>query len=66
MATETQSETRILRLPEVVARVGLSRSTIYELMPDGDFPASVNLTPKARGWRSDDIDAWIESRQRTR
>ena len=65
MATRIPSETRILRLPEVLARVGLSRSTVYQLMAVGDFPASVRLTPNSVGWRSDDIDAWIASRVRT-
>ena len=65
MATESPSDTRILRLPEVLARVGLSRSTVYQLMAAGDFPASVRLTPHSVGWRSDDIDAWIASRART-
>ena len=49
----------------MLARVGLSRSTVYQLMATRDFPASVRLTPNAVGWRSDDVDAWIESRPRT-
>ncbi len=65
MARKSPSETRILRLPEVLVRVGLSRSTVYQLMAAGDFPASVRLTPTSVGWRSDDIDAWIASRVRT-
>ena len=65
MAKETPSETRILRLPEVLARVGLRRSTVYQLMDTGEFPASVRLTPNAVGWRSDDIDDWVASRVRT-
>ncbi len=65
MATEGPSDTRILRLPEVLARVGLRRSAVYQLMAAGHFPASVRLTPNSVGWRSDDIEAWITSRPRT-
>ncbi len=65
MVTERSSDTRILRLGDVLARVGLSRSTVYQRMSAGDFPAAVQLTPNAVGWRSDDIDAWIESRPKT-
>ena len=65
MAKETPSETRILRLPEVLARVGLRRSTVYQLMDTGEFPASVRLTANAVGWLSSDVDAWIAGRQRT-
>ena len=65
MATDNTPVTRILRLPEVLARVGLSRSAVYEHMATGDFPASVRLTPGSVGWHSNDIDEWIASRPRT-
>ncbi len=66
MATENPSGIRILRLPEVLARVGLSRSTVYKRMAARDFPPSVPLTPRSVGWRSDHIEAWIASRPPTR
>ena len=53
----------ILRLPAVCARTSLSRSTVYDRMARGDFPRPVKLTPKSIGWRSSDIDQWIESRK---
>ena len=33
----------ILRLPEVLARTGLSKPTVYRQMSDGCFPRSVKL-----------------------
>lgn len=54
---------RILRLAEVLARVGLSRSSLYRRMASGDFPSSVNLGAKAVGWKLSDIDAWFASRK---
>ena len=65
MTAESQFESRILRLPRVLARVGLSRATVYALMAAGEFPASVKLTANAVGWLSSDVDAWISGRQRT-
>lgn len=53
----------ILRRPEVEARTGLSRSTIYARMNDGSFPQAVRLGPKSVGWREHDIDSWISSLQ---
>ena len=50
---------RILKLPEVSARVGLRRSAIYDLIAKGRFPRPVRLTNKAVGWRSSEIDQWI-------
>jgi prophage regulatory protein len=49
----------ILRLRHVVARTGLSRSTIYERIQAGEFPAQVSLGARAVGWLEADIDAWI-------
>jgi prophage regulatory protein len=52
---------RILRLPEVLARVGLSRSSVYARVKAGEFPVQVSLGGKSVGWHSDDIEKWVES-----
>jgi prophage regulatory protein len=52
--------TTILRLKHVKARTGLSRSTIYQRIKEGSFPAQVSLGPRAVGWIETDIGAWIE------
>lgn len=54
----------ILRLPEVKARVGLSRSEIYRREGLGEFPKRVILGARSVGWLSDEIQQWIESRIR--
>lgn len=55
-------ERRLIRLPEVKRLVGLSTSTIYELVRKQQFPARVILTPSVVGWDHDEIQAWIEER----
>jgi predicted DNA-binding transcriptional regulator AlpA len=40
----------ILRLPQVVGLVGLSRVTLYRGVKDGAFPAPVALGKSASGW----------------
>ena len=52
----------IKRRPEVEAKTGLSRSTIYEKMKSGSFPKPVKLGPRAVGWLDAEIDAWLEER----
>lgn len=52
----------VLRIPEVVARTGLSRSSIYSKMADGSFPRSFALSPRAIGFLEADISSWIEAR----
>lgn len=53
---------RILRMPAVRDRVGLSTATIYRRINRGAFPASVPLGGTIVGWRESDINAWIASR----
>ncbi|PCH64451.1 MAG: AlpA family transcriptional regulator [Gammaproteobacteria bacterium] len=57
---------KILRLKEVKAVTGLSRSTIYAEMAKGEFPKQVQLTGnRSVGWHESVIIQWIESRQQT-
>lgn len=51
---------RILRLPEVMARTGLSRSTIYLRISQGTFPKPVNLGSRAVGWIEGEIQKWLQ------
>jgi prophage regulatory protein len=53
---------RILRLPEVMARVGLCRASIYQYIARGDFPKQVILGPRCVGWLEHEIAAWLASR----
>ena len=53
---------RILRRPEVEARTGLSRSTLYAMMAEGAFPKPVQLGKRAVGWPERAIAEWLESR----
>lgn len=50
---------RILRLPEVKQRTGLSRSSIYLRMSNNEFPSSISLGGRAVGWLEQDIYEWI-------
>lgn len=52
----------ILRLPQVKIRVGLSRSSIYLAISQGNFPRPVNLGARAVGWLESEIEAWLSQR----
>ena len=53
---------RLLRRRYVEEITGLSRSSIYRLMLEGEFPRPVRVGPTAVRWRESDITAWLESR----
>jgi prophage regulatory protein len=53
--------TTILRLPQVKARTGLSRSTIYARIATGSFPRPIPLGgARAVGWVEAQVESWIE------
>jgi len=53
---------RILRLPEVIERVGLKRASIYSHISQGSFPKPISLGARAVGWLESEIDSWIDLR----
>lgn len=61
MEQENKKE-RILRLADVKARTGLSRSTIYLNIGQGTFPRHIQLGARSVGWLESEIDAWIAAR----
>jgi prophage regulatory protein len=52
----------LLRLPQVKARTGLSRSELYRRMAAGDFPQPVKLGSRASAWPEFEVSAWCEAR----
>ncbi|TRC84423.1 AlpA family phage regulatory protein [Mesorhizobium sp. WSM4310] len=52
---------RIVRLKTVLARTGLSRSTIYRKIAEGTFPAQIKISVNGAGWRESDVNRWVES-----
>ena len=53
---------RMLCRGEVQERAGLSRSAIYRLMREGDFPLPRRLGQRAVRRRESDLEAWLTSR----
>jgi prophage regulatory protein len=50
---------RIIRLPTVLNRTGLSRSTLYRKIAEGTFPAQVQISVHGAGWWESAINRWI-------
>ncbi len=59
------SELRLMRLKEVMAVTGLSRSSIYAYVSRDTFPAQVQLGPRCVAWRASDVQEWILSLKTT-
>lgn len=52
---------RIMRLNEVKAVTGLSKTTIYRFEKEGRFPSRVSLGERSVGWFEDDIEGFLMS-----
>lgn len=52
---------RLIRVPEVLRRVGFSRTTMYELIKEGRFPDKIIIGARAVAFVESEIDAWIEN-----
>lgn len=53
---------RMLRLPDVMLKTGLSRSQIYRLITLGSFPTQIQLGDRSSGWIESEIDRWLTDR----
>ena len=51
-----------LRWPRVRQLTGLSRSTIWRLEKNGQFPARRKLSANSVGWSLIELQAWMQSR----
>ena len=56
------SSPRVLRVRDVCERTGLSRTAMYRLAKEGQFPKPIRLTTRRSGWLSEEVDEWIAAR----
>jgi prophage regulatory protein len=54
------SELRLIRLKEVLAICGKSRSSVYDAIKKGDFPAPIKLHGRSSAWIKSEILQWVE------
>jgi prophage regulatory protein len=65
MFRDTQKES-ILRRHDVQRITGLSRSTIYAKVKQGDFPKPIKLGERSVGWLENEVHGWIEQKIKER
>lgn len=59
----TTPSNRVLTKKEVIRRASLSKSTIYEYIQRGIFPAPIKIGLRRVGWLESDVDDWLEKRK---
>ena len=57
---------RFLRLKKVIEITGLSRSSIYKNITEGQFPRSVSLGGRSVAWLDSEVEKWVMERVEAR
>lgn len=57
VARRLRSSERLIRIGEVIPRIGVHRGTIYKWLNGGRFPNQVSLGANSCAWYESDIDA---------
>jgi len=58
-APTKNAQIHMLRMPEVIQRTGLSRSTIYALMADDKFPRQIKVSENTAAWLEHEIEDYL-------
>ena len=53
---------KLLRVQQVAELTGLSTSSIYKQIREGNFPRSIPITKRATAWPEKVIHEWIENK----
>jgi prophage regulatory protein len=56
----------IISIKKTCERIGVSRSTLWAMTREGNFPRPVSITDKRRGYVASEIDAWVKARMAAR
>jgi prophage regulatory protein len=54
--------TKFYRLPQLMAQLGVSRSSIWAWVKSGKFPKPVKLSENTTAWRASDVEDWAQSK----
>lgn len=59
--TEQVAEVKFIKLTEVLAISGKSRSSIYDAIKKGEFPAPVKVGGRASAWIKSEVLQWTQN-----
>ncbi|MEX3760268.1 helix-turn-helix transcriptional regulator [Paraburkholderia phenoliruptrix] len=64
--TESSEMDQVMRMKDVVKKIGLCRATIYAMISRGEFPRPIRIGERATGWRESELEAWLANRTAAR
>ena len=57
---------RVIRKPELFARIGLSDATVWRLERQGKFPKRIKLGGNSVAWLESEVVEWLDERKAAR
>jgi predicted DNA-binding transcriptional regulator AlpA len=55
---------KLIRLHELIERLGLSRTTIWRLERSGRFPTRIRTSARLVAWLEEDVERWLAEQAR--
>lgn len=55
----TNIQKQVMNLNDVLAILGISKSTLYRLIDAGNFPKPFKLGVRLNAWRVETIETWL-------
>jgi predicted DNA-binding transcriptional regulator AlpA len=59
------ADEEVWKVRTILAKTGLSRSSLYAYVKAGDFPRQRKLGPRRVGWLASDVRRWMATRPQT-
>lgn len=61
-----QGSPSVLKIKDVCSKIGVSRTTLFEMIRTGSFPEPIEITRKRRGLLAVEVEAWLVERASAR
>lgn len=56
-----QKTKQLIRLPDVIVMTGMTKSTIYAKIKNGEFPRPLKISDRHVAWDKHEVNGWIEA-----
>ena len=66
MPSGNRSQSRFLRLAEVLEMTGMGKTFIYDRMKEGSFPKQIQLGSRSVVWNEQEVITWMEEQMASR
>lgn len=53
---------RLIRHAALAEQLGISRTTLWRMVRNGEFPAPRRITAGVKGWLPSEVDEWLQQR----